>query len=200
LKQENEKTNADNNFTNRLNSQNEAFNQKLALADNDSLKQVIQKQKDRTISNIKPSEIKGLSPTDQNKLVAAQNDSNRYGNLKNELEQCRTLKIHFDNADNLKAKLDTSNVLKNKLENICAQSKDSLLLAYSKELRPYKPSSIQSIKQFYIWLGENLGIIKKGETNEERKMLIVMSLTTSIVIDILPLLFSLLFVLYRRND
>lgn len=146
---------------------------------------------------------KDLTATQNEDLRDARNRFMKFNTYKNKLIDCRGLKSEFDNASNLMQKTDKSNKLKNTLYDICDNFVE--LKSYSKELRPYIPSSIQSIKQFYQWIGENLGLIANNsnedeKVKEERKMLTAISLTTSIVIDILPLLFSLLFVMYKRND
>jgi hypothetical protein len=205
LKKEQEIIDARGSFSDQLSQTEDAYNQKIDLADSDSLRLVYQKNKDKDISKLRQSEIKGLNEDENKLLIESRNDSMRYARLSLKLDSCRILKLDFDLARNYENKVEISNNLKNKLESVCTYSKDTLLMSFRNELRPYKSSSIQSIRHFYTWLGETiLGTKNNSNENimerEERKMLTIMSLTTSIVIDILPLLLSFLFVFYKRND
>ena len=205
LKTVQEKKGINSTFDDNLRQTVAAYNLKIAYTDNDSLKRVFENQKNNAIKVIKPVKIQGLTKPEQDIFVASQNDSVQYNDLKIRLDSCRTYKDRFDRATNFEEKLQLSNDLKNRLEYILAHSNNISLLAYRNELRPYIPSSIQSIKHFYSWLGETLLNIPSNNKDfslvrEERRMLTIISLTTSIIIDILPLLLSFLFVIYNKND
>ena len=93
------------------------------------------------------------------------------------------------------------------LISVCNGSRDTTLMGYVKLLYPNKPSALQSIKQLYKFIGNKIAGKETTITDNSNQsydkdtdMLIMMSLSSSLVIDILPLLLSLLYAKFKRDD
>lgn len=155
----------------------------------------------------KPKEIK-KSEKDNNAFNTCYADSISTGNLLAELSKCKSMKLNLDNTSNVDSATRLSNLIKVHLIPICNASNDTTLKSYVALLYPNKPSSLESIKQLYRFIGYR--IIGQDETkiiennnngyDKDSEMLLMMSLSSSIVIDILPLLLSLLYAKFKRDD
>lgn len=153
----------------------------------------------------RPKEIK-KSKNDNNVFNSSFADSIRYQKLLNDLLICKDMKLILDNTTNTDSASQLSNRIKMNLIPIC--NSDTSLKGFVQQLYPKKPSALQSIKQLYRFIGNKIigkNDVKLVEENEKRydedtDMLIMMSLSSSIVIDILPLLLSLLYAKFKRDD
>lgn len=203
---------------NEYNWQIAIYEKNINNAPNDSLKNIIERKKSTYMTNYnKKPGFYELPLKDKEIYLNKQSISKKYHSIKNSLDVCYSLKNTYDNIGKGNSlKVQTGNQLKHYLDNICAQTQDSLLLTYRNDLRPYKPSSFESIKEFYKWFFNNVFLFNinenkkdlpgknetaiSGKEEEDREWNNAISLALSIVIDILPLLYSLLYILYRKND
>ena len=95
--------------------------------------------------------------------------------------------------------------VRDRLRPVIFQSKLPELQSLNDSLRTKQPNSIETLKLLYRFLGSRFSgnddsIIKTEGYDKDTEENIWMSLSTSIIIDILPLLFSLLYVKYKFND
>jgi hypothetical protein len=134
-------------------------------------------------------------------------DSVGYRKLLDELARCKSMKLDLDNANNTDSAGKLSKMIKIDLIPICNGSNDTKLKSYVKMLYPNKPSSLESIKQLYRFIGNKIvgnetQLVENEESNYDKgsDMLIMMSLSSSLVIDILPLLLSLLYAKFKRDE
>ena len=134
-------------------------------------------------------------------------DSIAYKRLLNSLDSCKNKNFIFVKTSNTNDASKLSNELKINLTSIINSSQDSNLKKYIILLYPNKPSSLQSILQLYNFIARKLSINESKQTDDADKnydkdtdMLITMSLSCSIVIDILPLLLSILYAQFKRVD
>jgi|GEM_PF-1940440 len=130
-----------------------------------------------------------------------------YKRLLDTLQTCKNKKLKLDRITNTANAKSLGDSIKMKLISVCNGSKDTTLMGYVNLLYPNKPSALQSIKQLYRFIGSK--IAGKGTTitdnsdqryDKDTDMLIMMSLSSSLVIDILPLLLSLLYAKFKRDD
>ena len=133
----------------------------------------------------------------------------------NDLAHCKQWDIDLQNAGDIYTRLKKTDLFKEsddladsmriELHDIIQGSTDPQLRAYSDSLRSNKPSSIESVKMLYRYIFSGLGIGENHDTlmaayDPDTPTLILVSLSSSIVIDILPLFLSLLYAKYRAND
>lgn len=127
--------------------------------------------------------------------IKAANDSLKfYNTLQVKIDSCKNLQNKLADESKLDNKMPYVNQIRTLLSETCNESKVPFLQSKVKSLRAEKQSSINSIKGFYEWLIQ----IVKGEMRKD--MTIIMSFSMSFVIDILPLLLSLFYIMYKRND
>lgn len=149
-----------------------------------------------------------ISKEDSIQLSRVRPDSLDYGLLLAELAECKSMKLTLYNTSNTDSATRLSETIKIKLIPICNGSRDSTLQRYVKSLNPNKPTQLGSIKQLYLFIGNRIAgkettLNPGGDQStydKDTDMLLNMSLSTSIVIDILPLLLSLLYAKFRRNE
>lgn len=154
----------------------------------------------------RPKEIK-RSENENNTFSKSLADSIRYKGLLDTLQTCKSRKLTLNNTTNTDNATMLSNEIKMDLISVCNGSKDTTLIGYVKLLYPNKPSALQSIKQLYRFIGNKIAGKETTITDNSNQsydkdtdMLIMMSLSSSLVIDILPLLLSLLYAKFKRDD
>ncbi|MDR1652204.1 MAG: hypothetical protein LBS01_00880 [Prevotellaceae bacterium] len=117
-----------------------------------------------------------------------------YNALDTLLIRCKNIQNQIANTSKLDEKIPKVDSIRTLLSDICNGSNSTFLKSKAKSLRAAKQSSINSVKTLYEWIFD----IIKG--NIKKDMTVIMSFSISVVIDILPLLLSLLFIMYKRND
>jgi hypothetical protein len=135
-----------------------------------------------------------------NQAILVHDSLNSYDNLKNKLIECVKKQHELANASDLGSKIPKVDSIRTLLSEICNGSNFAQLKAHTKSLKAEKQSSIMSVRQFYKWLIEKIKGENDTEISEDQRWNTVMSFSVSVVIDILPLLLSLLFIMYTRND
>lgn len=114
-------------------------------------------------------------------------------------ERLRTI-----NDADLSAKMADS--IRDRLSVVIASSGLPALQSLTDSLRTKQPNSIETLKLLYRFLGSRFNgsnddaVIKAEGYDKDTAENIWMSLSTSVIIDILPLLFSLVYVKYKFND
>ncbi|MDI9337665.1 MAG: hypothetical protein QM539_04475 [Alphaproteobacteria bacterium] len=133
-----------------------------------------------------------------------------YETLKLKLDTCSILNRKLILSDNNDSNKLITDIIKNKLVNICNSDPD--LKSFVKILNTQHPSSLKSLELLYKFIGKKLTTTTTNNNNEavaevanlnfnsDTERLITMSLSISIVIDILPLLLSLLYRKYNIDD
>ena len=155
----------------------------------------------------RPKDV-STSTKENNTLSVLQDDSSSTGKLLEQLSQCKALKMKLDNISKTDSAATVCSIIKVDLIPICNGSRDSSLQSLIKLLYPKKPSSLESIKQLYNMIGNwvsgnretGVGATVGADYDKETAMLMKMSLSSSLVIDILPLLLSLLYAKFKRDE
>ncbi len=190
--------------------------QKRWESDKDALKEqlkegtISQEEYNRQFNSLKgkyrPSEIK-RSDSDNNIINNASADSISYKGLLDTLHTCKKWKLRLDRITNTENAKSLGDSIKMDIISVCNGSRDTTLMGNVNLLYPNKPSALQSIKQLYRFIGNKIvGKEMKITDNSNQSydkdtdMLIMMSLSSSLVIDILPLLLSLLYAKFKRDD
>ena len=143
--------------------------------------------------------ITANKPTEQEKK-SAKDSLDFYNNMGTLLDNCKNLQNELANASNLDSKISKIDLIRTNLSKICHGSNSDFLKSKAILLKAEQQSSIMSIRQFYKWFFEKIKGVKDVSITEEQRWNTVMSFSISVVIDILPLLLSLLFIMYKRND
>jgi len=157
------------------------------------------------MTKYRPKDIK-KSERDNNTFNSSFADSIKYQKLLEDLSTCKSMKLTLDNIANTDSATRLGNRIKMNLIPIC--NSDTTLKQFVQQLYPNKPSALQSIKQLYRFIGNKLignddaQLVEASGKGYDRDtdMLIMMSLSSSLVIDILPLLLSLLYAKFKRDD
>lgn len=155
----------------------------------------------------RPREI--ITSDNENTTISKlQEEFNTTDTLLGQLRQCKLLKLTLDNVSNTDSATRLGSTIKVTLIPICNGSRDSTLQSFVALLYPKKPSSLESIKQLYRMIGDWLSGNEAGRDkntagatyDKETEMLMHMSLSSSLVIDILPLFLSLLYAKFKRDE
>ena len=121
--------------------------------------------------------------------------------LKNKLSKADTLMAKLTNSRDRELQLVIMEDIKSTLKDVSNSSGSPLLQVRAKELLPNEPTQLESLEALYNYVGENIFSLKpEKETDERTKQLVLMSLIPSVIIDLLPLLFSIVFAWWNRNE
>lgn len=192
------------------NKQRRLESDKAALREQLSVGTISQEQYNNQFNYLKikyrPKEIK-RSVNENERFNKSYADSISYRVLLDTLQTCKSRKLTLNNIINTDNATKLSNEIKMDLISVCNGSKDTTLMSYVKLLYPNQPSALQSIKQLYMFIGNKFvgNELKIADNStqsydKDTDMLITMSLSSSLVIDILPLLLSLLYAKFKRDD
>jgi hypothetical protein len=128
-----------------------------------------------------------------------------YIGLQRQLSACIVLKDELANAPNTQAAAKVSSGLKIKLAQLCNAPPDGVLKQAALKLYHPRRPALEVVKSLYRkiggWFAPATGghLVSSGQDTEE-DMLMNISLCSSAVIDILPLLLSLLYAKFKRTD
>jgi hypothetical protein len=131
-------------------------------------------------------------------------NSVNYDGMLDTLKLLRESKLLLENEAHAgKARLLAAQ-MKAQLASLCRASDDSVLVAAAETLQSPRMSPLESIKLLYQFLGGVLvgksdEVLGSAGLPKDAALLIHISLASSIVIDILPLLLSLLYAAYKRS-
>ncbi len=128
----------------------------------------------------------------------------KYHNINAELTSCAALRSRLENTFNTDEQADICDQLKNRLRVVCDHPEEKALEGKAALMVGKKRTSLEAVKDLYRFLGS----FHPGETRlpapdavtEEQDMLLKSSLASSIVIDFLPLLLSILYAKFGRHD
>ena len=128
-------------------------------------------------------------------------DTVKFSILKNKLAKADTLMSKLTNSKDRELQLVIMEDIKSTLKDVSNSSGSPLLQVRAKELLPNEPTQLESLEALYNYVGENIFSLKpEKETDERTKKLVLMSLIPSVIIDLLPLLFSIVFAWWNRNE
>ncbi|MBL7724826.1 MAG: hypothetical protein JNK27_11785 [Chitinophagaceae bacterium] len=97
--------------------------------------------------------------------------------------------------------LELMESIKSRIQMVCFKSGDSLLRIRAAELIPNEPTQLESIEAVYEYVGNVIfSPQKENNTDERTNKLILMALIPSIIIDLLPLLFSIVYAQWSKSD
>jgi len=148
---------------------------------------------------------KDVSFTVNEKLISelATNQSivNNFQPLIKELDAADTLIQKMKQTNDREVQLIMVENTKSKLKNICSGSGDTTLQKITMNLVPNEPTQLESIKAVYIYIGEKVFSAKNDDImGDKTKMLVLMSLIPSIIIDLLPLIFAIAYAKWCKNN
>lgn len=91
--------------------------------------------------------------------------------------------------------------IKSNLKIVCTGSSDTTLQNEAKKLIPNEPTQLESIEAVYDYIGMNVfGLNNDDPMDKRTERLVLMSLIPSIIIDLLPLIFAIVYASWGRNN
>lgn len=134
----------------------------------------------------------------------AKTDSLIYTKQLNEIGRCRKLQANLSRENNTHTAGKFCDSVKALLYPLCANSTDTTIQKMTGLIVTREMPQLESIKELYRYIGRKLHIVEIENNDDdktvENNMLITMSLSSSVVIDILPLLLSILYARFNRED
>lgn len=128
-------------------------------------------------------------------------DTGRLGVLVRNLSDAEIQMTNLNNSKDREQQIVIIEDVKAILKDVSNSSGSPLLQVRAKELLPNEPTQLESLEALYNYVGEKVFALKpKKETDERTKKLVLMSLIPSIIIDLLPLFFSIAFAWWNRNE
>jgi len=156
----------------------------------------------RIPTGVKVKEVKFKTDTVLiNNLSRTSADTLKFSILIQKLSFADTLMTKLTNSKDREQQLVIVEDVKVILKDVSNSSGSPLLQIRAKELLPNEPTQLESLEALYNYVGEKIFSLKpEKEIDERTKKLVLMSLIPSIIIDLLPLIFSIAFAWWNRNE